>query len=231
MVMYMEGASAKLEGSSEITFQTETASHIRKEFLDDLDDLTVGINVKRQELLLPATQDRRSQESTLEIIFDTAVSFKYATTNLDVAALVGAAFDTEEDRSVYLNRMGQPFAGISTFSIVINGIPEQVESSDGDGGVVIGATAGGVALVGLLLIVFFRKRKPANDDSIRSDGTTTVDTIRVNDRLCEEEQINARLVEEEQVNARLFEEDPQENIGVAGVARMKEATGNASCIS
>ena len=171
----MEGLSTKLEVSSEITFQTETASHIRNEFLDVLDDLTVGINIKRQELMIPATRGKRLQETTLEIIFDTAVSFKNATTNLNVTSVIGAAFDTEEDRSVYLNRMGQTFAGMSKFSIVIDGVkpPESTaESPDGGGGVGVGviirAATGRVVLVGLLLFVFLCKRKPVNEDSIRS---------------------------------------------------------------
>jgi hypothetical protein len=169
----MEGASAELKGSSEIKFQTVTASHIRKEFLDDLDELTVGTNIKEQEFLSPTIRSRRLQESTLEIIFDTAVSFKYATTNLDVAALIGAAFDTEEDMSAYLRLLGQSFADISKVSVEINGIPQTVtlpespDSPDGvDMGVIIGAVAGGIALVGLLLIVFLRKKKPVHDDNI-----------------------------------------------------------------
>ena len=137
----MEGASAELKGSSEIKFQTVTASHIRKEFLDDLDELTVGTNIKEQEFLSPTIRSRRLQESTLEIIFDTAVYFKNATTNLSVTSLIVAAFDTEEERSVYLNRMGQLFAGMSKFSIIIDGVkfPESTDkSTDGGGGVGVG---------------------------------------------------------------------------------------------
>ncbi|KAI2504760.1 hypothetical protein MHU86_9696 [Fragilaria crotonensis] len=185
VVMFMEGVTEELDGGSEITFQTETARHIRNDFLPDLEDLTVGTNIKEEEVLLPSsTRGRRLQATTttvtvttLKIVFDTAVAFRSPTDNLDVAALIGLAFDTADDREAYIRRLqsvgGQPFTSITSISIEINGVPQnvkqeqtQVADSGGVGlPVIIGASVGGAALVAIAIFAFLRRRKPkANYD-------------------------------------------------------------------
>ena len=79
--------------------------------------------------------------------------------------------------------------------------------------IIIGAATSGAVLVGLLLIVFLRKRKPVNEDNIRSHAITTTDALQV---------VNAHLVEED------VEEDPPENIGVAVVVEVEG--GNRKCL-
>lgn len=180
VVMFMEGVTEKLDGGSEITFQTETARHIRNDFLPDLEDLTVGTNVKEQEILVPPSRrGRRLQATTttvtvttLKIVFDTAVAFRSPTDNLDVAALIGLAFDTAEDREAYIRRLqsvgGQPFTSITSINIEINGVPqnvqkEQAQVSDSGGvglPVIIGASVGGAALVAIVIFAILRRRKP-----------------------------------------------------------------------
>jgi hypothetical protein len=175
MVMYLVGATETLDGSAQITFQTVTADHISNSFLQDLKDLDVGSDIKRQELLAPSSSRRRLAQDagSLKILFDTRVSFRSPTTTLDVAALIGASFDTAEDRSTYLQRLqwvgGKSFASVTSINVEINGVPQQVavqaqQSSGVDLPVIIGATVGGVALVGILLFVFVRSRKSKRND-------------------------------------------------------------------
>lgn len=176
VVMFMEGVTEELDSGSEITFQTETARHIRNDFLPDLEDLTVGTNIKEQEVLRPSsTRGRRLQATTttvtvttLKIVFDTAVAFRSPTDNLDVAALIGLAFDTADDREAYIGRLqsvgGQPFTSITSISIK----QEQTQVADSGGvglPVIIGASVGGAALVAIAIFAFLRRRKPkANYD-------------------------------------------------------------------
>jgi hypothetical protein len=177
MVMYLEGASETLDGSAQITFQTVTADHINNSFLEDLKDLDVGSDIKRQEILAPSSSRARmlaQDAGSLKILFDTRVSFRSPTTTMDVAALIGASFDTDEDRSAYLKRLqwvgGESFANVTSISVEINGVPQQAtvqtqqQSNGVDLPVIIGATLGGVALVGILLVVFLRSRKSQRND-------------------------------------------------------------------
>jgi hypothetical protein len=176
MVMYLHGATEELTGTAEITFQTETARHIRFQFLDDLDDLEVGSNIKNQKVF-NTLRERRLQDrtsTTLRIVFDTAISFRSPIQNLDVVALIRAAFDNTDDRNQYLARLkavgGQPFSSIQFIEIEINGVPQPITDPESQGGagvalpVIIGSTVGGSAFLAILIFIFLKQRKKKTHD-------------------------------------------------------------------
>jgi len=182
VVLFFDDAQV-LTGSSEITFQRITADHIFSEFLNwvDLDhpliDLAVGTNIKDQTVAGPEQDDtavrrRRLQTSPLTIVFDTAVSFRSVSNDVDVEAMIGSAFNTDEDRSQYLNRLqsrgDRAFSSINTVRVEINGVPQEVvvqpQDDNGGGGGVnlfvwIGAAAGGAAILILAGLFLLRTKK------------------------------------------------------------------------
>lgn len=174
MDMYLDNCEP-LGSSSEIDFQRITGDHIYTELLADAGidwtDLEVGTNVKNQVTVTSGR--RRLQGGVLEIIFDTAVSFRLADTDLDVPELVGGAFNTEEHRNVYLQRLqssgDKAFASISGVRVVINGEEQDLNKQTiapaapvTMGGInifiIIGAAAGGIAILILAGLCFCRSK-------------------------------------------------------------------------
>ena len=171
MDMYLDNCQV-LGSSSEIDFQRITGEHIQTELLADAGidwtDLEVGTNVKNQVTV--TSFRRRLQGGALEIIFDTAVSFRLADTDLDVPGLVGGAFNTEQHRNAYLQRLqssgDKAFASITGIKVVINGeeqdLNKQTLAPAAMVGInifiIIGAAAGGMALLILAGLCFCRTK-------------------------------------------------------------------------
>jgi hypothetical protein len=198
VIMYLEYAQI-LGSSSEITFQRVTGDFIEAEFfaLDALEwtDVSVGTNVKSQRELaeLPATAGSRRTRSlqapvsVLEITFDTQVSFRSELFNLDIAAFIGGAFNTEEDRVTYIKDLqssgDRAFSYVSSVKIVINGEEQDVIDAaplPSSGGlssftlyIIIGAAGGGLVIAILATLFYLRhkgKRKPVTVASTNNSG-------------------------------------------------------------
>lgn len=198
VIMYLEYAQI-LGSSSEITFQRVTGDFIETEFLTldvEWTDLSVGTNVKSQRELaeVPATAgSRRSRSlqapvSVLEITFDTQVSFRSDLNDLDIAAFIGGAFNTEEDRATYIKNLqssgDRAFAYVSAVKVVINGEEQDVNdatqppsSSSGLSSftlyIIIGAAGGGLCIAVLATLFYLRhrgNRKPVTVSSTENSG-------------------------------------------------------------
>lgn len=145
--------------------------------------LTVGTNIKDQQVPVES-QRRRLQSSPLKIVFDTAVKFQSVSADLDVASMIGGAFNTDEDRAKYLNQLqssgDRSFSSINTVRVEINGIPQVVDpidSNSGGGGginlfVWIGAAAGGAAILILAGLYFLRSNnKPKKSVTVATPSS------------------------------------------------------------
>jgi hypothetical protein len=172
VVMILENTIA-LGSSSEITFQRITGDHIYNGLLN-LDDvawlnLTVGTNVKIQREI-PASygRGRRLETSSLEITFDTAVSFVSKYKSLDIASLVGRTFQTEDDLTRYLQRLqasgDKAFSSVTKIKVpVIGDENQEVERPASNGGenlkfIIIGAVFGALSISLIAIFLYARKR-------------------------------------------------------------------------
>ena len=262
VVMYMKGIPDILDSGSEITFQTETARHIRSDFLNDLADLTVGTNIRSQDMLRPSsTGSRRLQATsvtvtvtTLKIVFDTAVAYRSPIENLDVAALIGAAFDSPEDLAAYISRLqsvgGDPFTSITSISIEINGVPQKVQQEQTeppknvqqlavDGGVglpvIIGACVGGVALVAIVLFAILRKQKhqPCDDNVTFASSKKDLGNEHVNTNIVVEPQDDISTLGDPMPGVLMLQQDDISTLGepITDSALDRDETVSGSIIS
>lgn len=173
-----------LEGKSIINFESVTSTFIEEELQitsPPMLDLSVGTNVKDQN---PVESFRRRrnvrvlQASPLAIVFDTAVEFRSTFRDYDVPALIGAAFDTDEDKGRFIASLqatgDDAFATIQSMRVEINGVDPGGDTQKIDDNtlyIIIGASVGGVlvlvAIVALLFACLRRKSLP---------GKTVADT-------------------------------------------------------
>lgn len=190
VVIFFDDAQ-RFVGSSEITFQRITADHIFNEFLNlnglehPLIDLAVGTNIKTQTVETQEPEGRMLralQSSPLKIVFDTAVSFQSLSDDLDIPVMIGGAFNTDEDRAKYLNRLqsrgDRSFSSINTVRIEINGVAQEVgTSADTNSGgkinlfVWIGAAAGGLAVLILAGLYFLRSKSPKKEVTVATSAS------------------------------------------------------------
>jgi hypothetical protein len=113
-----------------------------------------------------SVRKRVLQESTLlplQIVFDVAVSFRSLGQDYDAVDMVGDAFNSEEDRASYTQRLKQTmnaaFDDVTQVRLLVEGIapqeevPENIAPSDSNLWVIVGAAAG-ASLVMILAGVF-----------------------------------------------------------------------------
>jgi hypothetical protein len=194
-----------------IKWESATAAHIRQslantDFGDQpLFDLLVNTNIIRQlplangidsSVIVPTSapspsvsvRGRMLQEAPLlplQIIFDVAVSFRSLGQDYDAVTLVGDAFNSDEDRAAYTQRLRQTlnaaFDDVTQVELLVEGQAPQEDIPAGDGGgsnigVVVGAAAGGSLVV--ILVVFFAMRRFGGGGS-KSDGPKTASMTEV----------------------------------------------------
>lgn len=210
--MYFDDAQS-LGRTSQITFHRETGDHIFNEFVNvenlenPLLELKVGVNIKNQQVATPPKEVdqrrmlrndlRRLQASPLQIVFDTVVSFQSLSQDLDVSAMIGGAFNTDEDRAKYLNELqstgDRSFSSINSVIVFINGVPQEEEENTKKGGggvnifIIIGAAAGGAALLLVAALIYCRKRQPHKETTVATSSKTSGDE-RVNTDILMENQ-------------------------------------------
>jgi len=182
----------ELEGLSIITWEETTAKHIKEHIVNvsvdpPMDDLRVLTNIVRQtpvmaneadgnlvsSIMAPPPSNRlgRSLQNTesnlpLRIAFDTAVWYRSPGQDHDIQELISNAFDTDEDRSGYINKLKRTNDGafasleeigaISVGGVIVPVEPESGDSQDMTIFIIIGACAGGGALLLLVLFLFWR---------------------------------------------------------------------------
>lgn len=176
--------SGILAGRSAILWERVTGNHIKAEVVASnasLFDLDVGTNIVNQTQVIPEGERRKLRTlqtgRSLRIIFDTEMMYRSSDDRLDVKDLIGSAFNTEEARNRYMQRLrgtGDPaFGNVADVLVEIDGIPQVVDppSNEDDGGslpIIIGAAAGGAAL--LAAVAFFvmrrRRRSPSGFDKV-----------------------------------------------------------------
>jgi hypothetical protein len=198
VVMYLRDSNI-LTGASIILWEGITATHIRLELSNDdeleqfeLMDLEVGTNIISQDQVLeqPSPPTRRAlrrilqqtpQSPKLKIVFDTALSYRSPSQNIDVKELVGSTFNSEEKIQRYVTRLQRSgdatFSNISQVDLEIDGVPQIVDPpSNDDGGIdiaiIAGAAAGGAVVV-LAAAAFFVWRKKRTGSAFSNNNTPT----------------------------------------------------------
>lgn len=137
---------------------------------------TGGVRGRRslQETLLPVEGN-----VPLKIAFDTAVMYRSLGQDHDIQALISGAFDTDEDRAAYVNSLKRTNDGAfqnleEVVSVSVGGvfISEDETNSKGEARdmtifIIIGAIAGGGALVLLVLFLLWRRYESKNQETVR----------------------------------------------------------------
>lgn len=192
VVMFFEGVDQILKTSEDqILYNAITKNYITKEFESlanekSLTDISVGTIITEQEIIVPLQENipteapimnRALQEgkSVLKIVSDSSVKFRSPNADLKVHMLVGGAFNEEEERRVYLQKLrdlaGGAFVG-SSLKVEVNGFevvevvkpPAPVEDTGGINIVpIIGGVAGGIAIL-LGAFLFYRRRRIPKED-------------------------------------------------------------------
>jgi hypothetical protein len=186
-------------GQSIIEWESITTSHIRNYILSagvqpPLLELQVGTNIVGQSVSLlevagAGGNQRFLQEQTgpLIIFFDVAVSFKSASQDQNVPALIFSAWDEAMDRAEYvmtLQTRDNAYDDVEDVRVEVKGfVPTPIEEETGSPdeslsiAVIAGAAVGGAAL--LILVAFFiskrrNKRKAESQESRTTPYTPTM---------------------------------------------------------
>eukprot|EP00540_Astrosyne_radiata_P016877 CAMPEP_0116863510 /NCGR_PEP_ID=MMETSP0418-20121206/24271_1 /TAXON_ID=1158023 /ORGANISM="Astrosyne radiata, Strain 13vi08-1A" /LENGTH=666 /DNA_ID=CAMNT_0004498557 /DNA_START=19 /DNA_END=2019 /DNA_ORIENTATION=- len=190
VVMFFDNSVLMGDGET-IAWQQVTEDHIERDILkadvpNEIMDLRVGVNLVDQELVANADGSRRLQSTPLKIIFNTRVSFRSLSSDLDVSQLIGDAFNSDSDRTQYLDDLQQQgyrtFTTINSMRVEINGIPQvekippQPPSESINIFVIIGAAAAGVAVAILIALLYFRKASPVKHNRTVSTPSTAQQT-------------------------------------------------------
>jgi len=138
---------------------------------------------------------RQLLKSPLRIIFDVYVELKSPQKDLDIAALVGGAFNTVADKSSFLSSLqatnDRTFFSINSLQVVVNGVvqTDPDANKNGNGGVSVGilaaAICGGLGFVTMAgYLVFKRRRKPQNKQDLppQPEEVTRISTFIAVDR-------------------------------------------------
>jgi hypothetical protein len=136
-----------------------------------------GRALQVQEPLLP-----------LQIVFDVAVSFRSLGQDYDAVAMVGDAFNSDEDRAAYTLRLRQTlnaaFTDVTQVELLVEGVAPQEDIPKGNGSsgsnvwVVVGAAAGG-SLVMIVAGFFAMRRFGAGGSKSNGQGANTASMTEV----------------------------------------------------
>jgi hypothetical protein len=140
-------------------------------------------------------QGRALQEAPLlplQIIFDVAISFRSLGQDFDAVTMVGAAFNSAEDRAAYTLRLRQSlivaFADVTQVELLVEGVApqEEIPAPDNGGGassnvwVVVGAAAGASLVMILAGVFLFRKfGHGGSKDNERGPNTASMTEVRM----------------------------------------------------
>jgi len=205
VVMFFEGGTKELSTTEKIDYNDITGTHIENELESIADEysltvLFVGVSVKTQEIIVPVQEDAPTEspiesralqeQSILKVVSDASIRFQSPITDLDVSMLVGGAFNEEEERRVYLQRLrsklGDGAYEGDSLKVEVDGfeftefpteVPTEVPEVPGqlveppaapDTGEInivpiVGGVAGGIALVIGAFLIYRRRRIPKED--------------------------------------------------------------------
>lgn len=158
-----------VSGRTIIDFESVTAEHIRTQLvkLGYLADIQVRTNIKNQA----AIPSIRRRLAPLQITLDAAVTFRSANTYDDIVPLIGGTFNSDVERALYVNSLKESgvssFSSINTVQVFVNGeAPEEEkgmvpanEKKNLSIFIIVGAAAGGVAVLILAGLFVCRKKK------------------------------------------------------------------------
>jgi hypothetical protein len=223
LVMLLTNTNGVLGESSTIAWESATAAHITNTLAREapLSEATVEVDVVSQTRMSPNSSlngVRRVQEGDelrpLRVAFDVVVRFLGTTSapnDAEAATLLGEAFNSQEDRELYINRLratdNTAFESLDRIQVLVDGFTPAEEgfqgSNDSGGssmGIIIGAAVGGIAILviaALAAFFVFRNRDNQND--------------RVNKRLSDDD-------EHMQNDARELYSPPTESASPLGAA-------------
>jgi len=185
VLMFLSDMSDILTRGAATHWETATAAHIQELATRPGVTITKVTTNKITQSLLDRRIRRSLQEgNVLQISFDANMTYTLEdNTPINAAELVADAFDSDADRTRYIERLtatdDPAFENVNSVEVLVEGTTpgEATDDSGNTMPIIIGAALGGVAVLALVAYLMFRKRRTkTKSEYIKNEVSPTEDT-------------------------------------------------------